>query len=83
MADFKAVGVGLVDGQPKLQVTFADGKTVHIPLSEHVALVLNAGGWMMREHAARVLEAEHGAGNPMSARLRQIPTSGIKAEGAG
>jgi hypothetical protein len=82
MADFKAVAVGMVDGQPKLQITFADGKTVHIPLSEQVALVLNAGGWMMREHAARVLEADQGMGNAFSERLRQIPTGGIKAEGA-
>ncbi len=72
MADIKDVKVAPIDGAPKLCITFDDGRAMHIPLSDQVALVLNAGGWMMREYAARVFEADLKGANPVSDRLRMI-----------
>jgi hypothetical protein len=72
MAEIRDVRVAPVDGTPKLCITFDDGRALHIVLSDQVALVLNAGGWMMREHAARVFEADLNGPNPVSRRLRMI-----------
>ena len=75
MADIRDAKVAEVDGAAKLCITFDDGRAMHIPLSEQVALVLNAGGWMMREYAARVFEADLQGANPVSRRLRMIDVS--------
>jgi hypothetical protein len=72
MAEIKDVRVAPVDGATKLCITFDDGRAMQIPLSDQVALVLNAGGWMMREYAARVFEADLNSPNPVSRRLRMI-----------
>jgi hypothetical protein len=72
MAEIRDVRVAPADGTPKLCITFDDGRTMQIPLSDQVALVLNAGGWMMREHAARIFEADLNGPNLVSRRLRTI-----------
>ncbi len=73
MDNIEDVQVGFVDGALKLQITFPGSRVAHIPLSEQVALVLNAGGWMMREHSARVFEQDLGGPNLVSRRIRMIP----------
>jgi len=72
MANIGEVQVASVDGTTKLCITFEDGRSMHVPLSDQVALVLNAGGWMMREYAARVFEADLKGSNPVSQRIRMI-----------
>jgi len=72
MANIRDVRVALEDGAPKLCITFDDGRGMQIPLSEQVALVLNAGGWMMREYAARTFEADLQGPNRVSRRLRMM-----------
>jgi hypothetical protein len=72
MADIRDVKVAKVEGTAKLCIAFDDGRAMHIPLSEQVALVLNAGGWMMREYAARTFEAELNGPNVVSRRIRMI-----------
>jgi hypothetical protein len=70
--DIVEARVEQVDGSAKLWVAFTDGRAMHIPLSEQVALVLNAGGWMMREYVARVFEADLKSTNLVSRRIRMI-----------
>jgi hypothetical protein len=81
MTEIAGVQVGFVKGQQKLEITFSDTQVVHIPLTEQVALVLNAGGWMMREHSARVFEADLGGPNLVSRRIRMIDVNPPSAEG--
>lgn len=70
--DISDVRVGMVGGQPKLRISFGSQR-IEVPLTEQVALVLNAGGWLMREYGARAFEEDLGGPNLVSRRLRQLP----------
>jgi hypothetical protein len=72
MDEIEDVRVGFADQAAKLQIRFRSGRTVHIPMSDQVALVLNAGGWMMGEHCARAFEQDLGGSNLVSRRIRMI-----------
>jgi hypothetical protein len=61
------------EGQPaRLRVTFIDDQAMEVPMSDQIALVLNAGGWLAREYIARVFETDLGAANMVSRRIRKI-----------
>jgi hypothetical protein len=79
VADFKQVCVDPRDDGARLMITFADNTTVAIPMSDQVALVLNAGGWMMREYAARLFESQSKGESRIAGVIRQIPVGGVKA----
>ena len=58
-------------GAPKLRINW-EGEAIEVPLTDQVALILQAGGWLMREHSARIFEQDLGGSNLVSRRLRQI-----------
>ena len=66
------VGVLPTPDGPKLRISFGN-RTMEVPMSDQVALVLSAGAWMMRESAARAYDQEWGGENPTSRKLRSMP----------
>ena len=70
--NIRSARVEVADGEVKLWVAFSDGRAIHVPVSAQVAIVLNAGGWMMREHLAKVFEEDLNGVNLVSRRIRAI-----------
>ena len=76
--DIEQASVVKRDGALKLRIAFKEGGAIEIPLSDQVAMVLNAGGWMMREHVARTFERDLKSTNLVSRRVRQISLGPIE-----